>query len=142
MINVPVFHPGEFITIQKIVTQEDTAIHYGSGALDTLLATPSLVALMIEAATRLVDSRLPEGFVSVGKSLSITHEKPTVLGETVTVKVSVVSQASNYLQLEMEAFDEEGPIGHGTLDRYIVNRMSLMIKAAEKTIEGTTGINV
>jgi predicted thioesterase len=142
MINVPVFEPGEFLTIQKIVTEDDTAVHYGSGALDTLMATPSLVALMIEAATRLVDSRLPEGYVSVGKSLSITHEKPTILGETVTIKVSVVSQESNYIQLEMEAFDEEGVIGHGKLDRFVVNKMRLMEKAAEEAISNQIGVNV
>ncbi|SCZ81215.1 thioesterase family protein [Acidaminobacter hydrogenoformans] len=142
MINVPVFEPGEFLTIQKIVTEDDTAVHYGSGALDTLLATPSLVALMIEAATRLVDSRLPEGYVSVGKSLSITHEKPTVLGETVTIKVSVVNQESNYIQLEMEAFDEEGVIGHGKLDRFVVNKTRLMEKAAEEAVSNQIGVNV
>lgn len=142
MINVPVFEPGEFLTIQKIVTEDDTAVHYGSGALDTLLATPSLVALMIEAATRLVDSRLPEGYVSVGKSLSITHEKPTVLGETVTIKVSVLKQESNYIQLEMEAFDEEGVIGHGKLDRFVVNKTRLMERAAEEAISNQIGVNV
>lgn len=142
MISIPIFQPGEYITIQKVVREDDTAIHYGSGALDTLLATPSLVALMIEAATRLIDSRLPEGFVSVGKSLSLTHEKPTVLGETVTVKVTVINQESNYLQLEMEAFDEEGSIGHGKLDRFIVNRMNLMTKATEKVVANSIGINV
>ena len=142
MINVPVFEPGEFLTIQKIVTEDDTAVHYGSGALDTVMATPSLVAVMIEAATRLVDSRLPEGYVSVGKSLSITHEKPTILGETVTIKVSVVSQESNYIQLEMEAFDEEGVIGHGKLDRFVVNKMRLMENAAEEAISNQIGVNV
>jgi len=142
MINVPVFEPGEFLTIQKIVTEDDTAIHYGSGALDTLLATPSLVALMIEAATRLIDSRLPEGYVSVGKTLSVTHEKPTVLGETVTIKVSVVSQESNYIQLETEAFDEEGIIGHGKLDRFVVNKTRLMEKATEDALSSQIGVNV
>lgn len=142
MINVPVFEPGEFLTIQKIVTEDDTAIHYGSGALDTLLATPSLVALMIEAATRLIDSRLPEGYVSVGKSLSVTHEKPTILGETVTIKVSVVSQESNYIQLETEAFDEEGIIGHGKLDRFVVNKIRLMEKATEDALSSQIGVNV
>lgn len=142
MINVPVFEPGEFLTLQKIVTEDDTAIHYGSGALDTLLATPSLVALMIEAATRLIDSRLPEGYVSVGKSLSVTHEKPTVLGETVTIKVAVVRQESNYLELEMEAYDEEGVIGHGKLDRFVVNREKLMEKAVEEALSSQIGVNV
>jgi predicted thioesterase len=142
MINVPVYEPGEFLTIQKIVTEDDTAIHYGSGALDTLLATPSLVALMIEAATRLVDSRLPEGYVSVGKSLSLTHEKPTILGETVTVKVAVVKQEENFIQLEMEAFDEDGVIGHGKLDRFVVNRSRLMERAAEEALANQIGVNV
>lgn len=142
MINVPVFEPGEFLTIQKIVTEDDTAIHYGSGELDTLLATPSLVALMIEAATRLIDGRLPDGYVSVGKSLSITHEKPTVLGETVTVKVTVVKQESNYVQLEMEAFDEEGVIGHGKLDRFVVNKTRLMEKATEEALSSQISVNV
>ncbi len=65
MIQTPNFKVGESFTIQKHVTEADTALNYGSGQLENLFATPSLVAMMIEASARLLDQQLPEGFITV-----------------------------------------------------------------------------
>ncbi len=44
---------------------------------------------MIEASVKLIDSKLIEGFISVGKKVSVTHEKPTAIGETVSINVEI-----------------------------------------------------
>ncbi len=137
MISTPKFKVGESYTVQKVVTEADTALNYGSGQLENLFATPSLVAMMIEASARLLDQGLPEGFISIGKSVYADHGKPTVLGETVTVKVSVDKVDGNNVRLKMEAFDEIGLIGTGEHLRTVVNKRSLLERAndREKVLE-------
>lgn len=132
MIEAPEFKVGDSITIQKTVKKEDTALNYGSGKLDNLLATPSLVALMIEASVNLIDEDLPDGYISVGKMSKVVHENPTVLGETISVKVEIKDYDGSKILLEMTAYDEVGLVGRGTHQRIIVNKKGLLKKAHER----------
>ncbi len=101
---------------------------------------PSLMALMIEGSTKLLDDRLPEGFVTVGYQACITHEKPSMIGETVSVKVEVKNFDGNRVELEMLAYDEVGIVGKGTHVRAVVNKKSL-IKRAEKREERLSSLD-
>lgn len=142
MITIPVFKKGEFLTVQKVVERGDTGALIGSGKLDQLLASPMLLNMMIEACSRLIDARLPEELVSVGTTYTIQHEEPTLIGETVTCKVTIVSQEDSKITLNMEAFDETGLVSTGSCERYIVNQ-ELMVKKARMRIETQRpGINV
>jgi predicted thioesterase len=127
---MPNIKMGESITIQKKVTESDTAINYGSGKLDNLFATPSLVALMIEASTDLLDPKLEEGFITVGKMVEVNHEKPTILGQTISLKVTIAEYKENKIRIDMEAFDEIGQIGSGHHERIVVNKDKLLERAS------------
>ncbi len=141
MVKIKVRKPdlkvGDSITIQKRVTSEDTALKYGTGKLHNLLATPSLVGLMIEASVKLIDTKLIEGFISVGKKVVVTHEKPTTIGETVSVNVEITEIQNNRYRLVMKAYDESGLIGSGEHTRTIVNErwMLLKLEKQKKNIE-------
>ncbi len=132
MSNTSVFNQGDTLTIQKRVEEKDTALRYGSGKLDKLFATPSLVAMMIEAGSKLLDEKLPEGYITVGKLAQVDHQKPTYLGEIVSVKVTIKECSSVKIVLEMEAFDEMGLIGTGYHHRYVVNKQALLNRAHER----------
>lgn len=142
MITMPVFKKGEFLTVQKVVERSDTGANIGSGKLDQLLASPTLLHLMIEASTRLIDARLPEGLVSVGTTYTIHHEQPTLLGETVTCKVTVVEQNDSKITLTMETFDEIGLVSTGSCERYIANQDVMLEKAKLRIEKMRTSINV
>ena len=126
------FKVGETFTIQKKVTEDDTALNYGSGMLENLFATPSLVALMIEASSKLMDGQLPEGYITVGRKAMVEHNKPTVLGETVSVKVTIGEIIGSIVMIEMVAYDEVGEIGKGHHERVIVNKQSLLDRANKR----------
>ena len=126
MMEIPKIDIGTSIMIQKKIVEEDTALNYGSGTLETLLATPSLVALMIEAAVNAVDHKLPEGMITVGRAIEIVHEKPTGMGATVSVKVEVKDFDGVKIVFDMTAYDEIGIIGRGTHVRVIVNKKALL----------------
>ena len=132
MVNTSVFKKGDTLTIQKKLTESDTAHRYGSGKLEKLFATPSLVAMMIEAASKLLDEKLPEGFITVGKVAHVNHLKPTYLGEIVSVKVTVEECNNIKVVLGMQAYDEVGPIGNGYHHRYVVNQEALLDRAAQR----------
>ena len=80
----------------------------------------------------LLDDKLEEGYITVGKSISVHHEKPTVLGETVSVKVIVVEIKETSIKLKMEAFDEIGLIGFGEHERFVVNKKILLERASNR----------
>lgn len=142
MISIPVFKSGEFLTVQKVVEKSDTGANIGTGKLDQLLASPTLLQLMIEASTRLIDERLPEDMVSVGSTYTIHHEQPTLIGETVTCKVTIAEQQDTRIKLLMETYDESGLVATGACERVIANQ-DVMVEKAKIRIEKTrTGINV
>ena len=132
MLELSKIKKGIYFVIQKEIKEEDTALNYGSGRLENLLATPSLVGLMIEASVKLIDDHLPKGMITVGKTTHIEHEKPTGLGATVSVKVEVEDFDGVKILLTMVAYDEIGVIGRGYHERWIVNKNSLLQKATER----------
>ncbi len=131
-MNAPDIHIGEKNTVQKLIEPTDTAANFGTGDLDTLFATPILVAMMLDASVHLVDKKLPEGYISVGIMSTVNHEKATVLGETVTVEVKISQFDGNKITFEMIAFDEIGTIGSGKHERIIVNKKKLIERAKKR----------
>ncbi len=119
---------GDTHVIERTVRQEDTAGNFWQTDVEDLLSTPSLIAYMMEAAGDLVDSKLPEGFISVGKSAEVTHEQPSVVGATVSVKVEIKSFDGYHIRFKMTATDDSGIIGRGSHVRSIVNKKWLLIK--------------
>ncbi|HPG70676.1 MAG: Fluoroacetyl-CoA thioesterase [Planctomycetes bacterium ADurb.Bin126] len=126
--NSGVLKVGLSKTVQKTITEAQTLV-FGRGALKELLATPSLTALMIEAAISTVDPVLPEGYVTIGKSSSVSYQNPTMIGMTVTVTAALAEIDKNRLVFEITAFDELGQIARGKHERIIVDAAAFMQKA-------------
>lgn len=119
-------------SIQKEITKEDTALNFGSGELKELLASPTLAALMIEAAINTVDKELPDGYISAGQFIEFTHVNPTVEGMTVTVTAKVIEVKDTKVVLEINALDELGLVGTARHVRYIVQYDTFIKKAKER----------
>ena len=130
-----VIKPGASLTIQKMVTEGDTAAHYGSQKLDTLIASPIYVAMMIDAATALVDKLLPDGFVTVGTKIELTHDAPASLGMYVTVVVRLQEIKSNKLYFDYEIKDDAGVTGEGKHERIVVNKDKLIERARARLLK-------
>jgi len=128
----PEIRPGLELSVQKLITEKDTALEFGTGHITDLFATPLLAALMIEASVKLIDNHIPEGYISVGKLLNLTHDNPTVLGMTVTVDAIVESVEKNKVSLSIHAYDEIGPVGTGKHVRIIVKRDTFIEKVESR----------
>jgi fluoroacetyl-CoA thioesterase len=119
-------------TVQKLLTESDTASQYGRGSLEHLIATPAFVGLIIDASLANVEGRLPEGFVTVGISFNFMHDAPTCLGMTLRVKSTIRDISGDSILFDIVASDEYGTVGHGQHQRSVVNRAHLFEKATQR----------
>ncbi len=72
---------------EYVVTEADTAVHFGSGTV-TVLATPKMIAWMEGVSLNAVLPFLPKGYDTVGTAVDITHSAATPVG----MKVRVVAE--------------------------------------------------
>ena len=126
--------PGIRIGLSKTITHtvdhRDTAGNNLPDDVEPLLSTSGLINLTILAATELIDPVLPDGFISIGKSASLTHEHPSVVGAHLALTVTVVEFDHYHITLRVVASDETGVVATGTHVRSIVNKHWLQIRVA------------
>jgi len=120
---------------RAVVTEENTAVRYGSGSVD-VFGTPAMVALMEKAAINAVDSRLPQGYATVGISLDVKHVAATPVGMNVTARAELKEIDGRKLLFWVQAFDEQEKIGEGTHQRFIISLDSFSQKAGRKSRAG------
>lgn len=119
--------PGLTGTAETVVRETNTALAMGSGSLH-VFATPSMIALMEQAACNAVAACLDEESTSVGTLVNITHDAATGMGKTVTATATLVEVQGRKLVFEITAADEDKQIGKGTHERFIVNKEKFMAK--------------
>ena len=73
---------------EKVVTMNDTAKVFGSGAAE-VFATPMMIGLMEAASMNAVKDYLPEGYSTVGTMVSIRHMAATKVGKKVWAEASL-----------------------------------------------------
>ena len=120
---------------ETVVTPENTAAAVGSG-LVPVFATPYMVALMENAAVNAVQPAMEENQGTVGTVLNITHDAATPIGMKVWAEAEVTGVEGRKITLSVRAFDECGPIGGGTHERFVITVDRFLAKAQAKKAEG------
>ena len=116
---------------ETVVTPNNTADAVGSG-LVPVFATPYMVALMENAAVNAVQDHLEEGQGTVGTRLDVTHDAATPIGMKVWAEAEVTAVEGKKITLAVRAFDEAGPIGSGTHERFVITVDRFLAKAQAK----------
>ncbi len=119
--------PGLTGTATTIVRETNTALAMGSGSL-LVFATPSMIALMEQAACNAVAAFLDDELSSVGTLINITHDAATGMGKKVTATATLKEVQGRKLVFEVTAADEDKQIGKGTHERFIINKEKFMAK--------------
>ena len=109
------------------VTSANSAKTMGSGDMD-VFATPSMVALMENAAMMAVASALPEGSATVGAQINTSHIKASPIGATITASAQLTEVEGRKLTFAVKAWDEKGVIGEGVHTRFVVDRERFLSK--------------
>lgn len=118
---------GLTYTSKVTVAPANCASAVGSGGLD-VFATPSMVALMENAAMNAVAPFLPEGSTTVGVEINTTHIKPSALGAVIEATATLTAIEGRKLLFDVEARDAIGTIGKGTHVRFVVDIERFMAK--------------
>ena len=119
---------------ETVVTDANTAQAACSGALP-VFGTPFMCALMEEAAWKSIAPHLEPGQSTVGTRLEVSHDSATPVGMRVWAESEITQVDGKRLVLTVAAFDERGPIGRGTHERFIVTDERFLAKCAKK-LEG------
>lgn len=124
---------GTTCRLEQPVTADLTAQVIGSGALP-VFGTPFMAAMMENAAMTALQDFLEAGQGSVGTHLDITHDAPTPVGMTVwaEAEITAVSENGRMVDFAVKAWDEKGPISHGTHTRAIIASERFLAKCNAK----------
>lgn len=117
--------------VEKTVTDGDTAERWGSG-LVPVLGTPTLVAMMENAAVNALEGHLPADQTSVGGRMDVRHLAPTPVGMAVRARAELLEVDGRRLVFTVEASDEVERIGEATHERFILDRDGFVAKAEAK----------
>lgn len=118
--------------IEKTVVYEDTAKAVVSG-LAEVFATPSMIALMENAAYTAVQPGLPSGWSTVGISISAQHLAATPMGLKVWAEAKLTEVDGRKLTFVINAFDEKEKIGEAQHVRFIIDEQKFMNKVSAKS---------
>lgn len=117
--------------VKEIVSEKNSAAAMKSGELN-VYATPSMIALMEQAAYKSVAGELEEGMGTVGTLMNVSHISATPLGMEVTARTELIEIDRKRLVFHVEAFDERGKIGEGTHERFIIDNRKFQEKTDNK----------
>lgn len=118
---------GDKLELSKVVKSTDSAASYGSGLVE-VFATPAMIAFMEKTSMELALGGLESGFGTVGTHVSVSHSKATPIGMTVWCEAELTEVDGRRLVYSVRAWDEDGEIGKGTHERFVINNEKFMAK--------------
>jgi predicted thioesterase len=116
---------------EKTVEYQDTAKAVASG-LAEVFATPSMIALMENAAYTAVQPHLPDGMSTVGISISARHLAATPMGLKVWATATLKAVDGRKLTFAVTACDACEKIGEAEHVRFIIDEEKFLKKAYAK----------
>ncbi len=117
--------------IEITVTDDKTAKAMGSGELP-VFATPAMAALIEETCWRSVADELENGQGTVGTRLDIEHLSATPVGLRVACESELTDVDGRKLTFSVNVYDEKGPVGRGTHERFVIDSERFLRKAEAK----------
>lgn len=87
-----------------------------------------MIALMEQTAMQAVEACLDEGEGTVGTEVNVRHLKATPVGRTITCTATLQEVNGNRLLFHVEADDENGRIGEGRHERFIIDNRKFIEK--------------
>lgn len=114
------------------VTEENTALSWGSGTLP-VLATPAMILLIEKTASECLLPLLKEGESTVGTRLDIKHSAPSAVGSEVFCKAEVIETDRSKIVFDIKVWNSAGEVGAGRHERFLVDNAKFMAMAASRT---------
>lgn len=110
-----------------LVEEKHIADFLGSGKV-AVLSTPSMILMMEQTAMIGAQEYLPEGWITVGTRVDISHLRASKEGAKIKVIAKLKEVEGKHLTFEVAAFDGEEKIGEGIHERHVVNKEKFLAK--------------
>jgi len=123
--------PGLTGHAEMVVGTNDTAPRVGSGRI-AVLATPTMINLIEEAALSAVEHLLPDGKQSLGTHIDISHIAATPVGMKVRAEAELIEVDGRKLLFAVRARDQMDLISEGRHERVVVTAASFQARINEK----------
>ena len=117
-----------------IETKPSHAYVTDRSTIDYLLSTPALISMIIDGSCELLHELIPDEYITVGYKIELSHINPTVIGERITIKITVSRIEGNRIFLHFVGNDSAGVICQGKYERAIVNKQKLMENAYKRSM--------
>src|SRR5258707_6751172 len=114
---VPVGAKGKF---EQVVETRHLASHLAP-SLAAVLSTPTMIAMMEQAAIEAIKPFLDAGESSVGMSIEVSHAAATPPGHRARAEAEVTKVEGRRLEFSVRAVDDVEQIGSGTHRRAVVD---------------------
>jgi predicted thioesterase len=127
---VPVGAKGKF---EQLVETRHLASELDS-SLAAVLSTPTMIAMMEQAAIEAIKPFLDAGESSVGMSIEVTHTAATPPGHRARAEAELTKVEGRRLEFSVRAFDDVEQIGSGSHRRAVVDaaKFNDRLKAKQK----------
>lgn len=104
----------------RTVAADDLASHLDA-SLAAVLSTPTMVAMMEQAAIDAIRPFLDAGESSVGMSIEVNHTAATPPGHRVRAEAELTKIDGRRLEFSVRAFDDVEQVGSGTHRRAVID---------------------
>jgi fluoroacetyl-CoA thioesterase len=111
---------GLTATVERTVTEADTAAAVGSGSLP-VLGTPVLLAWCEAATCAAIAPCLTEGQTTVGTRVSVEHLAPSAVGAVVRVSAGTTHVDGKLVRFSVAARQAGKLVGSGEVTRVVVD---------------------
>jgi predicted thioesterase len=116
------------------VTADRTADALGKRGVK-VFATPFLVALIEDAAGKVIESHLTPGGSSVGTMVDVKHLAATPVGMNVRAEATLLETDGRRFLFAVEAWDDKEKIGEGRHERFAVPDLDKFLARVMKKTE-------
>ncbi len=123
--------PGATATQTVVCAPEHFASRITPGTPD-VFSTPALGALVEKTAAEWVAQHLAPDQMTVGAQIVINHTAATPAGMTVTATATLTAVEGRRLDFTWTASDGVDDVGHGTHQRFVVDRARFEQRLATK----------
>ncbi len=107
---------------EEVVRVEDqNAITFLGHAGARVLSTPHMIGYMERTSRNLVLPMLEPGFDTVGTIVHVAHLGAAPMGSEVTFRSEIESVENRRVNFRVSAFNQQGKIGEGTHQRFIIH---------------------
>lgn len=124
---------GLSVAYTKHTTTNDAYASSNTGTLNYLVSTPSIILMIIDASTEMLDKLLPADFITVGKKIELLHDHPSLVGETITLKLLVEEVTQSSVLIKVEVNDSKGLVCSGKHERAVINKNKLLDIAYQRS---------